>query len=370
MTVRDTRHTWDTSSRAFTERNTRFIPLFSSRLVFRNNIGEGSGENSSERVQTNEPGIDRSSEFPLQLNDSMFFIRPTNEGIDEERREGITEAAQEEASGNNKSDLHVENTNHHEAIAGALGFGRNPRVYQLTSTVSFKGSDSSISQNMGISDLSSESFDLTGPLAAMPSSKIARQFLASRPSSSPTLPKRAPLLLSKPDHNLEAPGLKDDFYCNVVSWSQMTNRIAVGLSNAVYSWSTDNEVILIHHDTSISVTAVLYSPGDFLLIGKANGDILLVSQAENEVKASFSNRGKTIFCFAWFPDCGRFFAGDSKGDVLYFDIIRDLSGVFHLKLKCILESHLQQICGTYAISYACCTGKHKILTKNCRDNLE
>lgn len=349
MTVSDTRHTWDTSSRAFTERNARFIPLFSSRLVFRNYIGDSSGESSSERVQTDESGIDRASEFPLRLNDSMFFIRPTNEQIDGGSREGNAEAAQEDTSDNNKDNLQVENANHHEAIAGALGFGGNPRVYQLTSTGSFRGNDSSTSQNMGALNLSSESFDITGPLAAMPSSKVARKFLASRPSSSPTLPKRAPLLLSKPDHNLEAPGLKDDFYCNVVSWSQMTNRIAVGLSNAVYSWSTDNEVILIHHDTSVSVTAVLYSPGDFLLIGKANGDILLVSQTENEVKASFSNRGKTIFCFAWFPDCRRFFAGDSKGDVLYFDILRDLSGVFHLKLKCILESHLQQICGTYAI---------------------
>lgn len=370
MTVSDTRHTWDTSPRAFTERSARFIPLFSSRLVFRNYIGDGSGESSSERAQTDESGIDRSSEFPLRLNDSMFFIRPTNERIDGDSRGGNAEAAQGDTSENNKDNLQVENANHHEAIAGALGFGGNPRVYQLTSTGSFRGNDTSTSQNMVTSNLSNESFDITGPLAAMSSSKVARQFLASRPSSSPTLPKRAPLLLSKPDHNLEAPGLKDDFYCNVVSWSQMTNRIAVGLSNAVYSWSTDNEVILIHHDASVSVTAVLYSPGDFLLIGKANGDILLVSQTENEVKASFSNRGKTIFCFAWFPDCRRFFAGDSKGDVLYFDILRDLSGVFHLKLKCILESHLQQICGTYAIYHACCMAQHKILTKTSRNNLE
>jgi cell division cycle 20-like protein 1 (cofactor of APC complex) len=35
---------------------------------------------------------------------------------------------------------------------------------------------------------------------------------------------------------LEAPRLKDDFYLNLIDWSQ-SNQIAVGLQSEVYLWS-------------------------------------------------------------------------------------------------------------------------------------
>lgn len=38
---------------------------------------------------------------------------------------------------------------------------------------------------------------------------------------------------------LDAPGLQDDFYLNLVDWSS-TNVLAVGLQCAVYIWNADN----------------------------------------------------------------------------------------------------------------------------------
>ena len=91
----------------------------------------------------------------------------------------------------------------------------------------------------------------------------------------------------------------------------------MGLNKSVYSWSTNNDVVLMHHDNYITVTAVSYSDHDYILIGKDNGEVLMLSQRENAVKATLSNHDRSIFCFQWFPDSRQFLAGDSKGDVLY-----------------------------------------------------
>lgn len=39
---------------------------------------------------------------------------------------------------------------------------------------------------------------------------------------------------------LDAPQLQDDFYLNLVDWSS-TNVLAVGLNNAVYIWSAEDQ---------------------------------------------------------------------------------------------------------------------------------
>lgn len=262
------------------------------------------------------------------LNEGMFYMRPPSNRLSfqmdtEESRDDVL-----------KSNALVGSQK--DVIADAMGFSSQSRVFQLSSTNSSPRNNTS-----------NGSLDLAGHLMTSPSSKNVRRFLAASPSSYPSTPKKKPIRLTKPDHNLEAPGLKDDFYCNVVSWSRMTNRIAVGLNNSVYSWSTDNDVVLMHHDNYVSVTSVSYSNHDYVVVGKANGELLIISQRENIAKATYSNQGKSIYCFQWFPDSKRFLAGDAKGDVLYFKIVEDSSGNVNLTLNCTLQCHQQQVCGNY-----------------------
>lgn len=42
---------------------------------------------------------------------------------------------------------------------------------------------------------------------------------------------------------LDAPGLYDDYYLNLIDWS-MTNLLAVGLSNSVYLWNAGNSKVV------------------------------------------------------------------------------------------------------------------------------
>lgn len=324
-------HTNGSPNQAF-ETNTRFFPILSSSVAYRNNELNSSTTTLPQSPANRSVTPSNSQARPqLSLTEGMFYVRPESVPSSLQLEDTDAELSNIEAS---RTPHSSPVSPHQEVIADALGFSSHSRVYQLSAT------------HGGVGNYNG-SLDFVGPLATSPSSKDTRKYLASRPNTAPTTLRRRTIILTKPDHNLEAPGLKDDFYCNVVSWSKLSNRIAVGLNKSVYSWSTDNDVVLMHHDNYISVTAVSYSNHDYIVIGKDNGEVLLLSQRENTVKATLSNRGKSIFCFQWFPDSNQFLAGDSKGDVLYVKITKDSLGNVTLRLQCVLECHQQQICGNY-----------------------
>lgn len=314
------------------ETNSRFFPVISSQVAYRNNE-LNSNVPTLPRNPTNRPSTPSNSPArpQLALNDGMFYVRPESDSQSLNLEEQDVELSNTDP---NRAPNSSPVSPHQEVIASALGFSSNSRVYQLSATNSSNGAHNT-------------TMSLMGSLVDSPSSKEIRKYLASRPVTAPTGHRKRIIKLTKPDHNLEAPGLKDDFYCNVVSWSKMTNRIAVGLNKSVYSWSTNNDVVLMHHDNYITVTAVSYSDHDYILIGKDNGEVLMLSQRENAIKATLSNHDRSIFCFQWFPGSRQFLAGDSKGDVLCVNVTEDSMGNVSLRIQCILECHQQQICGKY-----------------------
>jgi WD40 repeat protein len=76
---------------------------------------------------------------------------------------------------------------------------------------------------------------------------------------------------------LDAPMLQDDFYLNVLEWSNQ-NVLGVGLGNCVYTWNfTTNEVDkMMEFDNDDYVASVTWnSEGSELAIGSITGRILL-----------------------------------------------------------------------------------------------
>jgi hypothetical protein len=65
---------------------------------------------------------------------------------------------------------------------------------------------------------------------------------------------------TKPYKVLDAPGLIDDFYLNLVDWSSK-NDIAVGLSNIAYVWCTNKTQIvkLLEYDGDKAVSSVMWN---------------------------------------------------------------------------------------------------------------
>lgn len=92
-----------------------------------------------------------------------------------------------------------------------------------------------------------------------------------RPNTAAPCRRRIP---TNPDRVLDAPGLLDDFYLNLLDWSA-TNVLAVGLGNAVYLWNAStgsvSELCTLHDDDAVASLAWCHD-GSYLAVGGHIGD--------------------------------------------------------------------------------------------------
>lgn len=82
--------------------------------------------------------------------------------------------------------------------------------------------------------------------------------------------KKIPLC---PEKVLDAPGLVDDFYLNLISWSK-DNNLAIALNNSVYCWNANNGNVDLIAECDSIITSIKWSPDDYYLsIGLDNGNL-------------------------------------------------------------------------------------------------
>ena len=139
-------------------------------------------------------------------------------------------------------------------IAQALGFSTKKRVLNFHSS-----NNRNKGAKMGRSSQSSRQFKSTKPLRAADNSPVSSTLAVMGPLLTSLSPQLVAKYLAEiPDganeHNdikkgeknikiqiphkvLEAPGLRNDFYSNVVSWSAKTGKVAVGLGSQLFLWS-------------------------------------------------------------------------------------------------------------------------------------
>lgn len=97
--------------------------------------------------------------------------------------------------------------------------------------------------------------------------------------------------MSKIPHKvLDAPDLRDDFYLNVVDWSD-ANNLAVALSQSVYIWSaTNSQVARINEYQNDLVASLAFSRlgGSYLAVGTHTGIVDLYDVETQKVVRSFA----------------------------------------------------------------------------------
>lgn len=96
---------------------------------------------------------------------------------------------------------------------------------------------------------------------------------------------RAKKIPSSPERVLDAPGLVDDFYLNLLAWS-LYNLLAIGLEDAVYVWnaSTGSVGLLCELPDKALVSSVKWSQdGSYVSIGKDDG-LIEIWDIEKNVK--------------------------------------------------------------------------------------
>ena len=176
---------------------------------------------------------------------------------------------------------------------------------------------------------------------------------------------------------LEAPNLRDDYYCSILAYSAIADRLAVGLANKVYFWSEKTGVINAPSELNppsyrtAYVTSLAFSSAQgglaILAIVRCNGSVILWSPRDEEKRILRFSLATAAVIVSWRPaphkrpsqrlvDCDVdqevLLIGDDLGTVsLYFvewprHTERFLFGweggvALHARI-CI---HTQQICG-------------------------
>ncbi|EME89006.1 uncharacterized protein MYCFIDRAFT_55512 [Pseudocercospora fijiensis CIRAD86] len=197
----------------------------------------------------------------------------------------------------------------------------------------------------------------------------------------PSTPSRAPKRKSKhipiiPFRVLDAPALRDDYYCSLLAYSHTMQCLAVGLGPHVYLWSESRGTSPSHVPDSLTspfgahVTSVTFSSeeGDcaILAVGRADGRVTLWSPRDQEARFN-SEQPAPISCVCFKPTSTKrpsireptemvlteeLLVGDEMGNVYYYSVewpSQDKRDLFDwhgsMTLLARISCHSQQVCG-------------------------
>ncbi|KAI1815074.1 WD40 repeat-like protein [Poronia punctata] len=123
----------------------------------------------------------------------------------------------------------------------------------------------------------------------------------------PKVLKRDRILPNAPFKVLDAPGLRDDFYCSVMDYSKASNILAVGLGNLLYGWSEASGVTLLNSGVKDGswLTSVAFSSEEgaksILAFGRSNGSLSLMSLFDTLLPRFEAQQPAPVACLSWRP---------------------------------------------------------------------
>lgn len=179
---------------------------------------------------------------------------------------------------------------------------------------------------------------------------------------------------------LDAPNLRDDFYCSVLAYSYTAQTLAVGLKDLLYTWSEMQGVVLLNPNTNPNnaddtwLTSIAFSSTQgckcILAYGKSNGILNLMSLYDRQIPRFEVQQPVPIACLTWRPTVTMrpsrnphnpgqlvktedLVVGDEVGNVYYYAVewpatwevteANSWTGVMVLVAR--ISIHTQQICG-------------------------
>jgi cell division cycle 20-like protein 1 (cofactor of APC complex) len=145
---------------------------------------------------------------------------------------------------------------------------------------------------------------------------------------------------NKPYKVLEAPGLLDDFYLNLVDWSN-TNDLAVGLNNTVYLWCANKTQVvkLLSYEGEKYVSSVIWNPnGTEVAVGNSDGMVEIWDVCKKKISRILEGHSARVGVVAWNNQQTL-----STGSKDYSIINRDLRQISNAYSKYL--GHKQEVCG-------------------------
>ncbi|KAI1841815.1 hypothetical protein JX265_009424 [Neoarthrinium moseri] len=194
--------------------------------------------------------------------------------------------------------------------------------------------------------------------------------------SLPEALKEARVLPNAPFKVLDAPGLRDDYYCSIMAYSPTCNTLAVGLGGLLYGWSETTGVTLLNAgiEDSSWLTSVAFSSNEggksILAYGRSNGHLGLLSLFDSMLPRLEARHPHPISCLSWRPvttdrrslspsnpggaavNAEDLIVGGENGDIYYYsvewpgswEVARD-GWPGSMTLLARIKVHTQQICG-------------------------
>jgi meiosis-specific APC/C activator protein AMA1 len=146
---------------------------------------------------------------------------------------------------------------------------------------------------------------------------------------------------------LDAPGLRNDFYANLVSWSSKSGQIAVGLLDEVFLWTEQDGAVQVPISMAYNeVLCLSFNAVEVLAIAFKDSTVVFFDAAKNRILASYMHITGPVCYLAWFPkDPSQILVGDETGNVLHLRI--DWSSqpaLTKITKHTVIKGHTQQIC--------------------------
>lgn len=131
--------------------------------------------------------------------------------------------------------------------------------------------------------------------------KVLYSSKSHKPAAAKSLSRHIP---SAPSRVLDAPDLMDDYYLNLISWSQ-SNVLAVALSQTVYLWNASsgniNELCTFDSTADAHISSVSWVPGDspYLAVGTSAGTTQLWDANECKQLRSMDGHSDRVGALSW-----------------------------------------------------------------------
>ncbi|KAF3928599.1 hypothetical protein AA313_de0203149 [Arthrobotrys entomopaga] len=165
---------------------------------------------------------------------------------------------------------------------------------------------------------------------------------------------------------LDAPGLRDDFYCTLLAYTPVSKVLAVALGGEIYGWSEKDGAKPFKPWASTQITAIAFSSvsgkQDILAVGRVDGVISLWGLGEALPRAEAQHQA-AVACVSFKPfeskrrglsnrrqltKCEDLLLGDESGNIYFYAIEWDPepgSSSCGMTLVRRMKVHTQQICG-------------------------
>lgn len=122
---------------------------------------------------------------------------------------------------------------------------------------------------------------------------------------------------NKPFKILEAPGLEDDFYLNLIDWSQQ-DALGVGLENRLFFLRNCGEKVIKfkEFDRNESITSLAFNKeGTKILLGLLSGGVYILDTHKGKIIREYNNHLDKVSAMSW--NNNWIFSTGSKDKIIY-----------------------------------------------------